>query len=144
MKIITIIDENAEEKIEIHSQKRDALVEQIEGLVNSFGNSLIGYKNDEIVPLAADDIYRIYVNLNKVFASTDNGVYQLKNRLYQLEEMLGAQFIKINQSALVNKKKIEKFSSSWGGSLTVELTNGETDFISRRQTKAVTERMGIK
>ena len=144
MKVITIIDENAEEKVEIHSRERDALVEQIEELVNNRGKSLTGYKDDEIVPLSEENIYRIYVDSNKVFASTDNGVYQLKSRLYQLEEMLGTRFIKINQSALINKKHIKKFSSSWGGSLTVELKNGETDFISRRQTKAVMERMGIK
>ena len=143
MKIITKIDESAEERVEIYSHKRDALVEQIEEFVSNYGVNINGFKDGEIAPLTADGIYRIFVESNKVFASTDSGVYQLKNRLYQLEEMLGEQFIKVNQSSLVNKKQIKKFSSSWG-SLIVELKNGETDYISRRQQKYVMERMGIK
>ncbi|MBE6835392.1 MAG: LytTR family transcriptional regulator [Ruminococcaceae bacterium] len=144
MKIITVINENEDERIEIHSHKRDALVEQIEELVNNYGVNINGYRDDEIVPLKPEEIFRVYVSSNKVFASTDSGEYQLKYRLYRLEEMLGEQFIKVNQSTLVNKKKIKKFSSSWGGSLIVELKNGETDFISRRQQKTVMERMGVK
>jgi len=144
MKIITVINENEDERIEIHSHKMDALVEQIEELVNNYGVSIKGYNKDEIILLKPEMIYRVYVSSNKVFASTDSGEYQLKYRLYQIEEMLGEQFIKINQSALVNKKQIKKFSSSWGGSLIVELKNGEKDFISRRQQKTVMERMGVK
>ena len=53
-------------------------------------------------------------------------------------------FIKINQSCLVNKHYIKCFKSSWKGSFLVELKNGEKDFISRRQTKIVLERMGLK
>ena len=57
---------------------------------------------------------------------------------------LGNNFIKINQSCLVNKHYIKCFRSSWKGSFLVELKNGEKDFISRRQTKIVLERMGLK
>ena len=144
MKLNVCIDKTAEERVEIYAHERNELVEQIETLVNSYAVNLNGYTETEIVPLTKDGIYRIFVEDNKVYASTDSGKLLLKLRLYQLEDLLGDTFIKINQSALVNKKHIKKFSSSWGGSLLVELTNGETDFISRRQTKHVMERMGIK
>ena len=144
MKLNVCIDKTAEERVEIYAHERNELVEQIETLVNSYAVNLNGYTETEIVPLTKDGIYRIFVEDNKVYASTDSGKLLLKLRLYQLEDLLGDAFIKINQSALVNKKHIKKFSSSWGGSLLVELTNGETDFISRRQTKHVMERMGIK
>lgn len=144
MKLRLFIHKDEDERIEIHARERNELVEQIETLVNNYAVNLNGYKENEIVPLTKDGIYRVFVEDNKVYASTADGTYQLKLRLYQLEEMLGDTFLKINQSALVNKRHIKKFSSSWGGSLLVELTNGETDYISRRQTKHVMERMGIK
>ena len=143
MIIKTIIDKNTEERIEIYLHEGNELPEQIERLVNKADN-LIGYRDDEIVPLKKDEICRVYVENSKVFASTENEVYQLHFRLYQLEESLGDDFIKINQSSLVNRKHIKKFSHSWGGSITVHLSNGEEDFVSRRQTKTVMERMGIK
>ncbi len=144
MKLRLFIDKSEEERIEVHAHERNELVEQIETLVNSYAVNINGYTETEIVPLTKDRIYRVFVEDNKVYASTDSGKLLLKLRLYQLEDLLGDAFIKINQSALVNKRHIKKFSSSWGGSLLVELTNGETDFISRRQTKHVMERMGIK
>ncbi len=144
MKLRLFIHKDEDERIEIHARERNELVEQIETLVNSYAVNINGYTETEIVPLTKDRIYRVFVEDNKVYASTDSGKLLLKLRLYQLEDLLGDAFIKINQSALVNKRHIKKFSSSWGGSLLVELTNGETDYISRRQTKHVMERMGIK
>ena len=68
----------------------------------------------------------------------------IKMRLYEIEEKLGDDFVKINQSTVVNVKMIEKFSVSFGASLTVHLKTGRRDYVSRRQLKAVKERMGIK
>lgn len=144
MKIKVIIDENVDERIEIYSKDRNDLVRQIEELVNNYDCNLYGYYDDEITPLSLNEVYRFYVENNKVYASTINKKYWIKLRLYQIEEMVGSSFIKINQSCLVNKKKIKRFVSSWGGSLLVELTNNEKDYISRRQTKIVMESMGVK
>ena len=144
MKVTTVIDRDIDERVEIYARNRTPLVEQIEELVSGYGVSITGYSQGEITPLSPDAIIRVYVENNKMYASTEGGTYQLKLRLYQLEETLGASFIKINQSSLVNKAHIKKFSSSWGGSMTVEMSNGESDYISRRQTKTVLERMGIK
>jgi len=144
MKIKLIIDESVEEKIEIYSKERNELVRQIEELVDIYSHNLYGYIDDEIKLLSFNEIYRFYIENNKVFASTVEKKYLVKLRLYQIEEIVGSLFIKINQSCLINKKKVKRFISSWGGSLLVELTNNERDYISRRQTKIVMESMGVK
>jgi DNA-binding LytR/AlgR family response regulator len=64
--------------------------------------------------------------------------------MYTVEEQLGGRFVKINQSCTVNVDKIERFDVSIGGALRVTLKNGFRDHVSRRQLKAVKERMGIK
>lgn len=144
MKIKLIISKDVDERVEIYTHEKSDLIEQIENAINNYHKNIPGYIDDEIVLLPIDKIYRFYIENNKIFATTETKRYWIKLRLYQIENMLGSSFIKINQSCLVNKNKIKKFSSSWGGTLLVELTNGETDYISRRQTKIVMERMGIK
>lgn len=144
MKIKTIINPLIEERIEIYSKEYNNLIKQIEELIRNYNNNLIGYFEDEIVPLKFDEIYRFFIEDKKIFASTKDKKYLIKLRLYQIEELVNSSFIKINQSCLVNKNKIKKFSSSWGGTILVELKNGDKEYISRRQTKTVLERMGIK
>jgi DNA-binding LytR/AlgR family response regulator len=144
MKIKTIINPLIEERIEIYSKEYNNLIKQIEELIRNYKNHLIGYFEDEIVPLKFDEVYRFFIEDKKIFASTKDKKYLIKLRLYQIEELVNSSFIKINQSCLVNKNKIKKFSSSWGGTILVELKNGDKEYISRRQTKTVLERMGIK
>jgi len=144
MKVKTIIDENVEEKVVIYSKSFCPLIDEIKNLVANYEINLVGYKDDEIIPLNINEVYRFYVLDNKVFASCKDDVYQIKYRLYQIEEIVPTSFIKINKSCLVNKHYIKRFYSSWGGSLYVQLKNNELDYISRRQTKIVMERMNIK
>ena len=96
-----------------------------------------------MLPLVIGDINCFSVSDSKVYALTDNDRFFVKERIYELEAMLGEGFVKINQSCLVNASKIKKFESSIGGSLSVILEGGYKDYISRRQLKAVKERMGI-
>ena len=144
MRYITRINEKEEERVEIFAHKRSKLVEQIENLCENDEFQLYGYFEDEKHILDINDIQRIFIENDKLIASVGNVHYKIKSRLYLIEEKLGNNFIKINQSCLVNKHYIKCFKSSWKGSFLVELKNGEKDFISRRQTKIVLERMGLK
>ena len=144
MQFITKIDEKEQERVEIYANKRTSLIDQIESLCKNDELQIFGYLDDEIYILDINEIERVFVEGDKVFASLENTHYRLKTRLYLIEEQLGDNFIKINHSCLVNKNFINCFKTSWKGSLLVQLKNGEKDFVSRRQTKAVMERMGIK
>ena len=80
----------------------------------------------------------------KVFAVTEREKLQVQKRLYRIEEMLDARFVKINQSCIVNVGCIERFEATFGGSLLVILKNGYKDYVSRRQMKTVKERIGFR
>ena len=58
--------------------------------------------------------------------------------------MMSEDFLKINQSCIVSIDRIERFDVTPGGALTVIMKNGYKDYVSRRQMKAVKERLGIK
>jgi DNA-binding LytR/AlgR family response regulator len=69
--------------------------------------------------------------------------YRIKTRLYKLEETLPQNYVKINQSTIINIQKIDSFSSDFTGTLKVKLKNGFCDYVSRRNLKSVKERLGV-
>ena len=143
MKIETMIDSQCEEKIVIYARERTQLVEDIERLVSEKTEYILGYADGGVYKLKREDVYCFCVEDGKIFAVTRDGRRRVKERLYELEAEWGSDFLKINQSCLVNFGKIERFESSIGGSLSVVLSNGYRDYISRRQIKAVKERIGF-
>ena len=143
MKCYTYINETEEDKVLIYSKERTKLVDEIESLVESTNIDLTGTYNEEIIKINVNDVSCFISENNKVYALINEKKYQIKQRLYQLEEMNLNTFIKINQSCLANKKKIKKFESTIGGSLKVVFKNGYIDFISRRELKNVKQRMGL-
>ena len=143
MECYTYIEEVSEEKVLIYANERTKLIDEIESLVESANVDLTGTYNDEIIKININEVSCFLSENNKVFALINDKKYQIKQRLYQIEEMNLASFIKINQSCLANKKKIKKFESTIGGSLRVVFKNGYIDYISRRELKNVKERMGL-
>ena len=143
MKLRIVIDPNRDEEIIIYAHEKSHLVCEIEELVKNHSVDLIGYTENETVKLDLNDIYCFYIEDNKVIALTENEKYRLKSRLYQLEENLSDNFVKINQSCIANIKKIDRFKATVGGSLTVVFKNGYVDFVSRRNLKNVKERLGL-
>ena len=105
----------------------------------------VGYKSGEIRPLQLKEITCFNIEEQKLFAHTQNGKYKLKERLCDVEAMMGDSFLKINQSCIVRIENVLKFDTSISGSLKVVLDTGYEDYVSRRQLKAVKERiLGIK
>lgn len=143
MKCKVFIDKNHEEEVVIYSHQRNSLVEQIESLVNSQEIEITGYKEQETVKLDLSEIFCFICEENKIFALTEKERFRIKLRLYQLEEKLPRNFVKLNQSCIGNIKKIQRFKASFGGSLSVEFKNGYKDYVSRRQLKIVKERFGF-
>ena len=142
MKLEIITDENCEEKIVIYQHNENPLTEKIKQLVEET-EEIIGYKEKEILKINPYDIFCVTVMENKVCAVLKDETYQLKERLYTLEEKLPQVFVKINQSCIANIEKIGRFDASISGILKLTFKNGWTDYVSRRQLKSIKERLGI-
>jgi DNA-binding LytR/AlgR family response regulator len=143
MKCYTYIKENEEERVLIYAHDRTRLVEDIESLVLSSEIDLTGSYDSEIIKIDINDVVCFISDNNKVYALIGDKKYQIKYRLYQIEELNLNMFIKINQSCLANKTKIKKFETTIGGALKVVFKNDYIDFISRRELKNVKKRMGL-
>jgi len=101
---------------------------------------LNGYLEDSVTRLRTVDILRIYTERQKVYAQTADGIYQLHQRLYALEEALDKrQFLRISNSEMVNCDAILRLDISLTGTIGVELRGGIRTYASRRYVKKIKE-----
>ena len=143
MKLKIFIDKDHEEEVIIYTGERTELVSAIEKLIKQNDISLTGFSETVAVPLTADEVFCFISENGKVYAITEKEKLLVRQRLYQLEDHLSDDFLKINQSCLANVKKIARFDTSISGNLTVRFKNGYTDYVSRRNLKNIKERFGI-
>ncbi len=139
----TVHIQNDREEVIVYAKENSPLIDKIKRLVEADSFALVGSKDDQLCRLDPQSVCCFSVQNGKTVAITEDGVWRVKQRLYQLEELLDDSFIKINQSCLVNRHAIVRFKATIGGALQVVLTGGYTDYVSRRQLKEVKERMGL-
>jgi len=143
MKFRVIIDPQCEEETVIRARSRTPLVEALTDLLSGACGETVGFREGEWVRLNLSEVCCFTVEDGKVFALTGQGKWQVRQRLYQLEETLPSDFVKINQSTLANLRQIDRFDTSVAGTLKVRFRNGTVDYVSRRRLRAVKERLGL-
>lgn len=106
---------------------------EIVSFIKSKSELLTGYEEDQIFQVSLRDIYYFEGVDNKVYAYLKNHVYEIKNKLYELEEMYSKrQFFRCSKSIFVNLLKIECVKPALNGRFTANLYNGEQIIISRQ------------
>lgn len=81
---------------------------------------------------------------NKVFAYGQKNVYEVKEKLYQLEEQLVSfPFMRASKSMILNLDKIRHLSPAFGGRFEALLENEEKVIISRQYVPVLKERLGL-
>lgn len=143
MKCTVIIDPDHDEEVIVYAHRSSRFTEAVRALATEEDTELIGYTEREGRRLSPNEVDCFVVEDECVYAICENERLRIKQRLYQLEEQLSDTFVRINQSCLVNLRRISRFDTSFSGSLRVTLKNGYTDFVSRRQVKYVKERLGL-
>lgn len=135
MKFKLIIDKSKDEEIVATVHARSALSEQIEALVMQHNGSdrIAAYQDDDIKMLPIAQIECITVLDGKTWAIDHRGQrFRLKQRLYELEELLPSTFIRINKSSLANEARLDRFSACFSGAVDAVFKCGYREYVSRR------------
>ena len=146
MKVNIQIDSGyAEPLAVIHTAEiTDEVNAAVKKLSDTSSDIITGFSEDNAEILDPNDIYRIYAEQPKVLAVTEKGVFQIRMRLYQLEEKLtGLKFVRISNSEMINLKKTEKCDLSIAGTIHVKLKNGQSTYVSRRYVSKIKDILGI-
>ena len=113
--------------------------EEIKEYVQHKGDTLIGYKQTkEKASVRVEDILYFETVDGRVFAYTVGCVYEIKGRLYQVEEKVNKRNIcRASKTMLVNVEHIISVRTALNGRLYAKMENGEEILITRRYAKEV-------
>lgn len=130
-----------DDRVSLIPKKESEEIGSLEEYVKGKKNVIIGYGEDrEMFQIRLDAILYFEAVGEKVFAYTKGNVYEIKQRLYQVEEKTDIfSFIRISKSVLVNLKRVVSISPDEGGRGRIKLTNGENIIASRAYYKNVSE-----
>jgi DNA-binding LytR/AlgR family response regulator len=135
MKVNLFVSRDIEEPhADIHTNElTDNVTKAISILESEESSDMIAAKKgSDIALLQFSDIYMFRVEDKQVNAYTQNNVYIIKKPLYQVEESLNGDFVRISKTTIVNLKKIQRVAPSLKGMMFIELKNGLKDNISRK------------
>ena len=142
-------------KVRIDSAARDvsvtitapAMTDEVRALAARLSHRealLLAWDGETAVPLRGEDILRCYGEDKRVRVQTVRGVYDLRERLYELEGKLDRHaFVRISHSEIVNLKKVTALDLSLTGTIRMTLAGGTVCYVSRRYVKKIKEALGL-
>lgn len=102
------------------------------------------YLDGEIHLIEPSEVFYFEYVEQKVFVYCKAKVYEIRNKLYEIEEMLSDKdFIRVSKSSILNLNKISSLSPGFGGRFEALLKNGEKIIISRQYVNALKEALGL-
>lgn len=147
MKYRLIIDTEADEEIVATVREPSSLTRDIENLILRYTGAehIVGVRDEEIRRIPICDIECIVTEERRVVAiDTHAQRYVIKDRLYELEDVLPSYFIRINKSALANEHKILRFEAAFSGGVNAVFECGYREYVSRRCFSQIKRRYGVK
>lgn len=134
MKIIIETPQPQEEdSITLRLHQIDASTLQFISDMRMKQETLIGMQNNELCRLYLYDIYYIESIDNKTFAYCETQVYEIKQKLYQIEETYTySNFLRISKSCIINISHLSSIAPSLSGRFAAMMDNGEKVSISRQ------------
>jgi DNA-binding LytR/AlgR family response regulator len=135
---ITKIDRDKPELLEIQCHSVSEEVREIVAFVKSRQGQLTGIADERQYEISISDIFYIESVDNKAFIYTKSKVYETRQKLYELEEMLSKKhFLRVSKSALLNLMKVSAIKPALNSRFTAVLQSGEQVVITRKYVPAL-------
>ncbi|WP_405291291.1 LytTR family DNA-binding domain-containing protein [Methanobrevibacter sp.] len=135
MKVNLFVSKDIEEPhADIHTNElTDNITKAMSILESDDSNDMLAVKKgSDIALLEFSDVFMLRVEDKQVKVYTENAEYLIKKPLYQVEETLNNDFVRISKTTIVNLRKIERVAPSLKGMMFIQLKNGLKDNISRK------------
>jgi DNA-binding LytR/AlgR family response regulator len=127
------IDRDKPELLEIQCHSVSEEVREIVAFVKSRQGQLTGIADERQYEISISDIFYIESVDNKAFIYTKSKVYETRQKLYELEEMLSKKhFLRVSKSTLLNLMKVSAIKPALNSRFTAVLQSGEQVVITRK------------
>ena len=124
-------------------KKDEEVMELIKKISDPFESTITVYDDKGsaiIIPL--EKIYSISSNNRKLKVVTEDGVFEMRSSLQDIEQDLKSpSFIKISRYEIINLLKVKEFDFSVSGTLRIEMNNGLETWASRRSISEIKKRL---
>jgi Response regulator of the LytR/AlgR family len=125
----------AEEEVIIKCTNFDDNIKKLkEEIENNFKKTktISFYKDKKEFYIPLKDILFFETSSNHIDAHTKDDIYKVKNKLYELDDLLNKNFIKISKSAIVNINKIYSITHNITSSSLIDFYNSHKKvYVSR-------------
>lgn len=120
------------------------LQEVLNVLQKSKQERIFGEKDDQTILLDPGAIDYVFAEKRKVFAVIKKERYEVKMKLYELEEMLlPHHFKRFSKSVIGNLNHIERFELSFNGNLCVYFHTGNKEYITRKYVADIKKALSL-
>ncbi|MEK4385729.1 LytTR family DNA-binding domain-containing protein [Solibacillus sp. FSL W7-1464] len=146
MKVTLDIDSEYEEtKVTIHcSEMDDSIKEILDFLKGKKTQFIVGRDGEMQHILKPDEIHYFHTGNEGVVAVSSEGSFILREKLYELEEILPAtKFIRLSKSVIANLHELSRFEASFNGTLCVHFKSGAKEYVSRTYVNAIKEALKV-
>ncbi|MDO3409284.1 LytTR family DNA-binding domain-containing protein [Saccharibacillus sp. CPCC 101409] len=127
-----IADPQAEQVI-IECVKENPDIKDIEAYVLSKGTLLSGMEDERFYSFRLSEVFYFEAVGERVFAYTKQRIFEVKARLYVLEDAYRDKFfVRGSKSTLLNLMLLDSISPALNGRFTAHMKNGEKIMISRQ------------
>ena len=133
-----------EDFAEFHVRMITDEVSRFAKIIEKSDNVLTGTDQyDRIVIVNPDEIIAIHAEKKWCRIITETADYGCRKRLYELENILGPEYMRISKSIIVNIRKIESVEAVCNGMLLLHMKNGSKEYVSRTYLPDLKSFLGI-
>ena len=113
-------------------------IEDIQAYALTKGTTLTGTCDERTYQFKLENVFYFEAVDEHVFAYTKGKAYELKTRLYEIENAYSEKhFIRCSKSFVINLMKLESISPALNGRFMAHMKNGENIIISRQYVPAL-------
>ena len=139
------ISDRADAQVVIECVEITKDIKDIQAYVMTKGTTLTGERDGRTYKFELENVYYFEAVDERVFAYTNDKVYEMKIRLYELESAYAANyFIRCSKSFIINLMKLDSISPALNGRFTAHMKNNEKIIVSRQYVPAMKKAVGGK
>lgn len=144
--ILHLDPQEEDERVEVYAREERPFLQELETLTLGHRGRryLVGLTGQGHKLIPYSQAYLFFTRAKRVWVRTPQGEYPIRERLFELEEILDARhFVRISNSEIVNISQIDSLDFSRAGSITLQLKDGHSTYVSRRALARFKKSLGI-
>jgi len=141
---IEITDGSSEDEVIIRCSRIDSTVQKLQSYIQSLATpKLVFFRGTQEYYLPLEEILFFETDGEQVYAHTKKDAFIVKHRLYELEETLPHQFVRVAKGTIVNTSHIYAIDRNLTASSLVKFMGTHKQiYVSRHYFKSLKERIG--